>query len=277
MEVSDIIKCPVCDNELFLEEKLCRCKNNHSYDVSKTNYVNLILANQKKSTFSGDTSQSVYARDKFLARGHYKRLSDCINRHTMNAVESSDSTPFCILDMGCGVGYYVDMLHQEIEYGGLSATIYGMDISKKAVKCAASKNKHILFIVGNSFRIPLMPKSVDCILNVFAPFSADEVNRILKTNGVVVSVKPGIRHLIELKNILYNSPRCHDATETYHELNLIDKCQIEYSINVNEEDVSNLYFMTPYSWTTQKNPSKEELACLTHITASFVVCVYQKP
>ncbi len=48
---NSIIKCPIC-NESLVENKTKRlfcCANNHSYDISKKGYVNLLISNKNKS------------------------------------------------------------------------------------------------------------------------------------------------------------------------------------------------------------------------------------
>ena len=43
------ILCPNCNNILERCDNTYKCKNNHSFDIAKGDYINLILANQKKS------------------------------------------------------------------------------------------------------------------------------------------------------------------------------------------------------------------------------------
>ena len=66
-----VYKCPVCNSSLSLVNKSYKCKNNHSYDLSKKGYVNLILANQGHSLNEGDSKEMIDSRRKFLQGEFY--------------------------------------------------------------------------------------------------------------------------------------------------------------------------------------------------------------
>jgi len=73
-----IFICPVCSSPLSLEGRSYYCVNNHSYDISKEGYVNLLLANQKQSRDPGDSKEMLEARKSFLNRGYYKPLARAV-------------------------------------------------------------------------------------------------------------------------------------------------------------------------------------------------------
>ncbi len=70
-----IFICPVCSSPLEAADKVYRCINNHTYDLSKGGYVNLLLANQKHSREPGDSREMLEARKSFLNKGYYKPLA----------------------------------------------------------------------------------------------------------------------------------------------------------------------------------------------------------
>lgn len=82
-----------------------------------------------------------------------------------------------------------------------------------------------------------MSGSVDCVLNIFALFSLYRVSRILKKTGIVIVVNLRERHIVELKDLLYESVRYHDVVEIYTGLTLLNRYQMNYSFNIEEEDV----------------------------------------
>ena len=48
---NELLLCPVCKDKLIKDasNKMYRCQNNHSYDIAKEGYVNLLISNQKNS------------------------------------------------------------------------------------------------------------------------------------------------------------------------------------------------------------------------------------
>ena len=64
-------KCPICNEELKFADKRMVCKNNHSFDMAKSGYVNLFITN---STNHGDNDIMANSRRDFLAKGYYQPL-----------------------------------------------------------------------------------------------------------------------------------------------------------------------------------------------------------
>lgn len=76
--------CPLCQSSMQLSSKNWRCSGDnlgqnakqtqHSFDVAKQGYVNLLPVQQKKSTNPGDSQASIEARRRFLIAGNYQPL-----------------------------------------------------------------------------------------------------------------------------------------------------------------------------------------------------------
>ena len=58
--------CPLCQNPLLLHENRYQCLNNHSFDVAREGYVNLLPVQQKNSKDPGDNKDMMLARRQFL-------------------------------------------------------------------------------------------------------------------------------------------------------------------------------------------------------------------
>lgn len=182
--------CPKCKEEFTFNEAKLVCQNNHSFDFAKEGYVNLILANQKKSLKSGDGKEMIKARNDFLRAGYYdfllegfKELDFLKNRQFEN-----------VLDIGCGSGFYLNFLA-----GWLKPELaLGSDVSKDAIKFCAKAYKDLNFSVCNSFNLPFKEQFFDLVLSVFSPFEKTEIERIIKDNGVFLLVRPGDKHLEEI-------------------------------------------------------------------------------
>ena len=55
-------------------------QHEHSFDVAREGYVNLLLAGQRRSRQPGDSPEMVLARQRFLATGAYDPMSEAIPR-----------------------------------------------------------------------------------------------------------------------------------------------------------------------------------------------------
>ena len=70
--------CPVCGDELVWQGNSCRCGQNHSFDVARQGYVNLLTNPNKHSKNPGDTREMVAARREFLDGGFYAPIAETL-------------------------------------------------------------------------------------------------------------------------------------------------------------------------------------------------------
>ena len=238
--------CPVCRGILYNVPGCLRCKGNHSFDLAKTGYVNLLLSNKSRH---GDDSLMVGARSAFLERVYYRPLldgmTDILLKHYSNGR---------ILDAGCGEGYYTQGIARKLAESKVNAAIIAADISKTAVNAAAKRRCAAEYAVSNVYNLPLNNRSVGMILNVFAPFALSEYMRILKKDSIVIHVIPLENHLLALKKLVYNEvyPNLVKPCET-DGLTLFDKQDIKYIFRIDcAEDIMNLFMMTPYYYTSSE-------------------------
>ncbi len=262
--------CPICKSGLKPIEALnaCQCMNHHSFDIARQGYVNLLPSNQKNSKAPGDSKDMVQARREFLAKGHYEPLSDRINQQVLHHISHAEGDDATLLDIGCGEGYYLSRLTDLTAEQGIALDLYGMDISKDAVKAATTAVKAGTFLVGNSHHIPLKGRSFDCILSVFSPIASAEVARLLRTTGIFIRVLPGPAHLLQMRQIIYPevilSP---EPAEHYPELTLFESVPVAYAIKLNTEELASLVKMTPHYWKTTK-ADKASLNTIDELTVT---------
>ena len=227
-----------------------------------------MLANDKHSLNPGDNDDMVMSRDMFLNKNHYSNLVKSIS----NLLLKYNKT--IILDAGCGTGYYTSIIKKNVE----NACIYGIDISKKAVKVAAKKDKGISFAVSSVFATPFKDKTFDAIISIFSPLAFEEFNRVLKDDGIVICVYPGEKHLIELKKIIYEEETIlNDKSISSDKFVSIEKLSVQGDMDLDKEDISNLVRMTPYFYTTPK----EKLDNLNDVSTlsvqyDFIVEIFKK-
>ena len=266
-----MLLCPKCHSELKRGLNTFRCEANHSYDIAKEGYVNLLLPNKKNSLLPGDNKEMVFAREQFLNKDYYAPLKDEISKY-INEHIHKDIT---LLDAGCGTGYYSIHIKQKYEH---VLNILGVDISKFAVQKAAKKSKESTYLVASIFDLPISDKAIDVILNIFSPKANEEFKRVLKDDGILIQVMPGEKHLIQLKQILYKNIVYENEVEfNYDGFKLKDKAQVSYNINVDKEDLMHLFSMTPYLYKTKLEDIKalDDINNL-EITIDFVIAIWGK-
>jgi 23S rRNA (guanine745-N1)-methyltransferase len=276
-----LLLCPVCKENLIkdISNKTYKCKNNHTYDIAKEGYVNLLISNQKRSKNPGDSKEMVLARIDFLSKGYYKQLSDKINEKIVQYLTKHSKDKFNIVDLGCGEGYYMINLKNYMDEKNIKANYYGIDVSKDAVKYAGKTNKDCVWAVGNNFNILASDKSVDCILSVFSPIDIDECNRVLKDDGIFVRVLPRTNHLIQLRNIIYSevhlNEKVYKASDEDNEY--VEESNVTFDIELNKEEILSLLKMTPHYWkSTPENKEKLDLYESLVITIDMRIGVFQK-
>lgn len=265
------IFCPVCGEDLKLQNGSCICINNHCFDMAKQGYVNLLVNMHKDGSLTGDNKDMAKSRRSFLEKGYFDALSEALCCFIMK--EQKSSCPV-ITDICCGEGYYGDYIKKRI-----GCEMYGFDLSKEMVKLAASRKNGCFYFVANLSKIPLKNSCCDFALHLFAPFHEKEFSRILADNGCLISVIPGENHLFELKEILYDTPYKNDekSPDTYT-LYLADKIKISRKVTLTgNDDIMTLFKMTPYYYRTKKE-DKEKLSGLENleVTTEFVLLIYKK-
>lgn len=275
-----LLTCPICNKHLCKnsEEKTFRCINNHSYDIAKQGYVNLLISNMKRSKNPGDSKEMVLSRVEFLRRGFYKKVSDKINETICEYFKGSNEK-INFLDVGCGEGYYLTNLKESIKKNNIKCDFYGMDVSKEAVKYASRSEKECLFAVANNYHIPAEDNSIDCILSVFSPIDIDEINRVLKKDGIFVRVLPRVNHLIELRNIIYSVVNLNDKVykPDSEKDDYINEVNVTYKLHLNNEEFTSLLKMTPHYWkSTPENKEKLEKYDKLDITVDMRIGVFRK-
>ena len=227
------------------------CENNHSFDIAREGYVNLLLANQKKSKDPGDSKQMVKSRRDFLGTGYYDEISNALNTQIEKLLPTAKDD-FRILDIGCGEGFFLWKLRDDLADNSLPLSTYGLDISKSSVRYAAKRDQKSNFAVASLYQMPIRNASLHCVTRIFAPKSYREFSRILQATGTLITIVPGAQHLMSLKQLIYQNPRPH-SDEQDSELDkffaLREKISINYKIAlVGQENIANLITMTPYYW-----------------------------
>ena len=274
-----ILKCPVCGEKLNIVEKSYRCKNNHIFDMGKQGYVNLHMSNEKRSKNPGDDKEMIISRKKFLEKGYYKKISETLNKIIIE--DSKNSKALNILDVGCGEGYYTNLLKGQLDKEKIVSNLIGVDISKEGIIHGARAYKGIEWIVASGLNLPIVSESLDYVICMFSYIDPIEYKRVLKKGGQLITVSTGKYHLVEIKEVVYD--RCkmdyyrpiQDIVEGYNHKELIN---VRYETKLEGgKDIKSLFDMTPYRWKSPKD-GVEKLLSLSElkITVDVNIDVFEK-
>ena len=286
-------QCPLCHQPLQLcrgEPRRWQCAARHQFDCAKEGYVNLMPVQHKHSKNPGDNKEMMQARRACLEAGHYQPLRDkvaALLQESLTAVSASDAHRVQVLDIGCGEGYYTAALARVLaehamisnsetfagsaSNGEAQATgqVFGLDISKVAVRYAAKRYPNVEFCVASSHRLPFADASLDAVVRIYAPCKAQELSRCVRPGGVVITVSPAPRHLYQLKEQVYGDVVLHPCpVETLDGFTLEQDLRLAYPMRLSAEAAVQLLQMTPFAWRASAQvwehlAAQSEFACET--------------
>lgn len=257
-----VYACPICSSPLSKNERVLRCPKSHTFDIAKGGYVNLLPANKKRSLEPGDNAEMVSARSRFLGTGYYKNLADELVRLV--------GQPHRLADLGCGEGYFT------AAFCGSVSEVYGLDISKLAVK-AACKQSSAQFVVASTMRLPFLSEVFDAVTVIMAPTSSD-IPRVLKKGALFCRVSPGELHLVELRELAYREVRAvKQPLMTIDGLTNVGREQVRFETLIRNEGLVDLIAMTPMQFRTSKE-FREQVSQLDEflVTTDFRVDLFRK-
>ena len=302
--------CPLCQSPLQPALDTWRCdgslhakQTNHSFDVARQGYVNLLPVQQKKSKEPGDSQASIEARKRFLNAGHYQllqalicqKMAELLTKDKLVAKQTNKLINW--LDIGCGEGYYTQAMAQT----GIDALI-AADISKPAVVelAKASKATHSLWcqkevtvdtksaviypLVTSAANLPLRTHGINGISSIFSPILPVVFNDILTNEGYLIIAKPDVGHLATVREALFDDVREHDSDKFLQELapyfTLLNIYNVSAELTLSADDLADLLTMTPYAYRARSEKRQALLAKVAtekFVTkAKFVVYVLQK-
>ena len=268
MKNNQLLICPNCSSSLHYETSGYKCENGHCFDLSASGYLNLVIANKKRSNNSGDNKVMVNARKLFLQKDYYSILINSTLEEFTNNPELN------YLDIGCGEGYFTNSFKRLNK----DLNVYAIDISKQAIAKASKLNKKINWIVSGVNSLPIKNHSIDVITKIFAPHDITEFVRVLKPNGKIITVTPAKKHLFQLKELLYENAYLNDEKIIEDDrIELIKEKDVFETITIlSGEDIANLLKMTPYYYKTSEDSIKKilDLEKLT-VDIAFKVRVYK--
>ena len=230
----------------------------------------------------------VIARQAFLNSDFYRPISDSLNQIIVDAALKLDASekesPIQVLDIGCGEGYYSQRMHHSLSDHQIKHNLFGLDISKDAVIAAAKRAKAEAlkedvpatntneWLVASAIDIPLQEKSIDIATCLFTRLMPESYHKVIKQDGYFICVNTGEKHLIELREKLYDKItkiEFDPIKNMGEDFELIDQQQVNYQNTLSsQQQIQDLLLMTPHNWRT-KAENKESLTTLEELTVTI--------
>lgn len=234
-----LFACPICTAQMQVREQgSIVCTANHSFDVAKQGYVNM-MTHAATSKYSKELFES---RKAIIESGLYDLLEDKIAEKIVDAKT--------VLDTGCGEGSHLARIMTQLE----GAIGVGIDIAKEGILTAARHYSEQIWCVGDLAKSPYSEASFDAILNILSPANYGEFKRLLTPGGCVVKVVPQSGYLQELREQLYadseketysNAQTVERFKESFAEVNVE---RLTYTMPLAAELIPALLEMTPMGW-----------------------------
>jgi len=268
------LACPLDGLPLEGIERQLRCANGHSFDLARQGYVNLLPVQNKKSREPGDSTAMIEARRRFLDAGFYLPIAQQVNALALQYLPDGD---VCVVDAGCGEGYYLNQLSRALAESGRTANLIGLDIAKPAIIAATRRNKQITWLVASNSNPAIFPGTVDFILCMFGFPVYPAFAAMLKPGGRLLLVDAAPDHLLELREIIYPEVRKSPPPVLDRALQagfeLIDSQALRYQTpGLERAQIADLLVMTPHLYRAT-HAGKEAAAQLASIRLTVdVVC-----
>lgn len=266
--------CPLCQTAFQQKANSQVCSNNHHFDIAKEGYLNLLPVNAKNSKNPGDNREMMQARRAFLNSDGYLPLAEKVSELLGSYLAGKESAQ--LLDLGCGEGYYTAHIAKQLPEQFI---INGLDISKVAIRYAAKRYKNINFCVASAYDVPLGDASLDALVRIYAPSQDSELQRLIKTDGYLVTVTPAPRHLLQLREKIYQQVTEHAQENAPPEgFNKIDQINLNYPLQIDSVTIlQDLVNMTPFAWKFSEQMMQELLAEKSwQIECDFNIEIYQR-
>jgi len=178
-----------CGMPLVREGQRLVCPRDHSFDLARSGYINLLQPQDRRSKEPGDTAAAVQARRRLHDLGVTQPLLRGIAE--LAAASPSD----VVLDAGCGDGFYLGSLARDVGFDA-----HGIDISTPAVDAAARRYPGCEWIAANADRfVPYAEHTFSMVLSITARMNAPEFRRVLHEDGRLLVAVPAPDDLIELR------------------------------------------------------------------------------
>lgn len=274
--IINALRCPNCDAPLRQCAEQLLCDSGHSFDRAKQGHITLRTG--ARTSVNADSADMVAARAALLSSGIYAPIATAVMELVEAAVEPNQQ--HLVVDMAGGTGYYLArVLDNMPNSAGVS-----IDLSAAANKRAARAHPRIAAIGADlNRRFPLADRSVSIATSFFGPRNVQEIQRVLRDDGVLVVVTPTTRHLAGLREsmgtIAVDPHKDERLMASLRRFVLDSERLVEYRESASRETVRALVGMGPSAHHITASELEERVWCLserTPVVVSVNVRVFQK-
>ena len=239
-----LLQCPICNKDFDTYTTQLVCKNKHTFDIARNNYINF----HQKAVRSHYNKSLFQARSHLIENGFFQVLESAIVKILL--AESESKSSLTILDAGCGDGALFSNILLSLRWDKLLPNSYGIDITKEGIHYASRHDNQTTWLVGDLARLPFKDHSVDIILNTLSPANYHEFKRVLKPDGLVIKTIPDATYLEELRLLLNKSPYSNTRVINLFEEQMFLRRQIPISDKkcLTNEEKAQVLQMTPLAW-----------------------------
>lgn len=261
--------CPVCTAKHAqaaelrpTDEYSWQCMQGHHFDRARQGYINLLPAQFKRSKDPGDSKLMVQARRRFLDAGYYAPIANKLSAMVAQHQAQLDSA-ISVLDAGCGEGYYLRHMAQHLAE---TPQLLGNDVSKWAVQAAAAAHKGGCYVVASNARLPYISHSLDVLICAFGFAAYEEFGRVLKPDGILITVDPLPGHLQSLRDILYEEQKTKPAQSQMQLEGFVlqEQTPLGFELSLAQSSLQDLLTMTPHAYRAPQS-GKNRLATLSSL------------
>ncbi len=294
--LTHLLICPLCHLRFSKVGNTLKCASGHSFDLAKEGYANLVT--HKLAASVGDSKEMLQARRSFLEHGNYQRLSALLNELIISYLrqevasdgnaEAEERLPrTVVVDVGCGEGYYLGQMHQQLArtFPTDDFCLLGLDIAKDALRMAAKRYKTVQFVVADlKAGLIFANDSAHVLLNIFAPRNINEFARVLMPGGIALVVIPQPTHLQQLRSLFHllsieEQKEQHVITQflANAHFSLLTTRTLTYQLDLTQEEIAQVVTMTP-GFRHLSEEMRAMMNATKHVTTdvSFTVLLFQK-
>ncbi len=257
--LQSILICPLCSNNLIIDNNSLKCLNNHTFNISKKGTSILYKTSKLKKDKVYDKNLFINRRN-FINSGFY----DEVHNKICSIIKKYNND--IILDMGSGEGTHD---YKIIKGLNNNCELIGIDLSKDGIDLFNNYlNDNLLGIVADLNNIPLDDGSIDIILNILSPSNENEMSRLLKKDGIIIKVTPKRQYLHELRDIL-NIKEYENEDIIFNNIKnkyeILEKDEYIKTFDLNEEEFNYLINMTPLLNNYNNIPKIDEITIALNI------------
>ncbi|MCT8985609.1 putative RNA methyltransferase [Shewanella phaeophyticola] len=241
--------CPVCAAPLKQHQASqgFYCDNKHHFDKHAQGYWPLLSNSKTKPQVL--SRQQMRGRHFLLESGLFSPLIEALQTLLLQRVNLAQQADFHYLDYQCADGYYLRQLVPALDSAQNDCQFFGITDAENAIFAAAKAQTPAKLILAGLKKLPFASQSIDLITVLDSPLKGKECIRVLKDDGHIVILQPGVRHLWQIKQQVYP-----ELVEKPLQLNLPndlvieDQQQVSFTQAVSGEQALTLLDMSVFGW-----------------------------